>query len=72
MRFHYFLALFLKISFSIISDTKMASGRTPAGERRVLIRPLLPEGEVPRGKGRDWLTGENSRYPKWVQIMKNR
>ena len=71
MRFHYFLAIFLKISFSIISDSKMASGRAPTGKRRVLIRPLLPEGEVPRGRGRDWLTVENSRYPKRVQIMKN-
>ena len=48
------MALFLKISFSIISDTKMASGRAPAGERRLKIRPLLPEEEAPRGRGRDW------------------
>ena len=57
-RFHYFLAIFLKFSPSIISDTKMASGSAPAGERRVQIRPLLPEGEVPRG--RDMRLAHNS------------
>ena len=49
MRFQYFLAIFLKFSVSIISDTKMASGSAPAGVTGLEIRPLLPDGEMPRG-----------------------
>ena len=40
----------------------MSSGSAPAGEGGVRIRPLLPENEVPRGRGEDWLTVFNSKY----------
>ena len=66
MRFHYFLAVFLKFSVSIISDRRMASGSAPAGERGVINWPLLPEGEVPRGRGRGWLTVNHSKCPNRV------
>ena len=50
MSFHCFLLVFLKISFSIISDTKMANDRAPVGDRRLQIRPFLVDEEVPRGE----------------------
>ena len=49
----------------------MASGRAPAGERRVQIRPLLPDEEVPRGRARDWLSVHNSRYQKGLNDEKS-
>ena len=55
------------ISASIVLDLVMASGRTPAGDRPVRIRPLLPENEVPSGRTQDWLTVHNSEYPNRVQ-----
>ena len=64
--FSLLFASFLKNSFSIILDSKMASGRAPTCEKRLQIRPLLPDEEVPRGRARDWLSVHNCRYPKRV------
>ena len=44
----------------------MASSSAPAGAVGVRIRPLLPENEVPRGKGNDWLTVFNCKYSNRV------
>ena len=38
----------------------MASGEAPSEGMRLKIRPLLPEGEVPKGRGGDCLSREIS------------
>ena len=44
----------------------MASGKAPSEGMRLKIRPLLPEGEVAKGRGRDWLPKEICKQLKWI------
>ena len=57
-----YLAEFLSFLLSFFDSVpKMASGEAPSEGMRLKIRPLLPEGEVPRGRQRDQLPKEASK-----------
>ena len=57
-----YFCILLGFSFHIFTDIKMASGSAPTGGQGVGIRPLLPENEVPKEKGQDWLTLYKSKF----------
>ena len=47
----------------------MASGEAPSEGMRLKIRPLLPEGEVPRGEAEIGSQRRPVSDQKWVKMM---